>query len=290
MTIASVDNAVRGEGLLADFSLEMTAKDIDALRHAAPVIPQGTHVNVTFLGNEDFAMRRKAAAAVKAAGFDPVAHISARRIASERELDDFMAALREDSTHESVFLIAGDPSEAQGPFDSAIDLITSGMAEHYGVKRIGIGGYPEGHPQIDEETLWSALEQKAAAISSLDVQGEIITQFGFDVDAVLDWIVQVRQRGIDLPIRVGVAGPAGVKRLISYSRRFGVGTSAGIAKKYGFSITNLLGTAGPDRFISELITEYDQTLHGRMGVHFYTFGGMRATAEWVDDFRKDTGQ
>ncbi|MBY8859220.1 methylenetetrahydrofolate reductase [Nocardia sp. CA2R105] len=285
MTISSLD-AMRDEGVLADFSLEMTAKDIAALHHAAPVIPRGTRINVTFLGNEDFAMRRNAAAAVRAAGFEPVVHISARRIASELELETFLDALHEDHTAAALFLIAGDPARAEGPYDETIDLIRSGIVERYGVERIGIGGYPEGHPHIDDHTLWSALEKKAAAIAELGVRGEIITQFGFDVDAALHWCARVRQRGIDLPIRIGVPGPAGIKRLIGYGRRFGVGTSAGIAKKYGFSLTNLLGTAGPDRFITRLIGEYDHTRHGRIGVHFYTFGGIRTTAEWIEDFRK----
>ncbi|HST72510.1 MAG TPA: methylenetetrahydrofolate reductase, partial [Kocuria rosea] len=43
--------------LLSDYSLEMTGKDVPALEEAAPVIPPGTRINVTFLANEDLAMR-----------------------------------------------------------------------------------------------------------------------------------------------------------------------------------------------------------------------------------------
>ncbi|MEF9906894.1 hypothetical protein [Streptomyces sp. P9-A2] len=55
-----------------------------------------------------------------------------------------------------------------------------------------------------------------------------------------------------MPVRVGVPGPAGVRRLLRYAARFGIGTSVGIAKKYGLSLTNLVSTAGPDRFIHAL--------------------------------------
>lgn len=69
-----------------------------------------------------------------------------------------------------------------------------------------------------------------------------------------------------------------------YAARFGIGTSAGIAKKYGFSITNLMGTAGPDLFIQDLTRRYDPQRHGEVKLHFYTFGGLAATAEWVAAF------
>ena len=94
----------------------------------------------------------------------------------------------------------------------------------------------------------------------------------------------MRQHGITLPVRVGVPGPAGVRRLLSYASRFGVSTSAGIARKYGLSLTSLMGTAGPDRFIRELAAGYDPARHGEVKLHFYTFGGLRATSEWISEF------
>jgi methylenetetrahydrofolate reductase (NADPH) len=74
---------------------------------------------------------------------------------------------------------------------------------------------------------------------------------------------------------------------MSYAARFGVGTSASIAKKYGLSITNLMGTAGPDKFLRALADGYDPARHGDIKIHFYTFGGLRATSEWIAQFRKD---
>ena len=53
-------------------------------------------------------------------------------------------------------------------------------------------------------------------------------------------------------IRVGTPGPAGIKRLLGFARRFGIGANAMIVKKYGFSLTNLMGTAGPDKFVTDL--------------------------------------
>ncbi|MEU1183412.1 methylenetetrahydrofolate reductase [Streptomyces sp. NPDC005820] len=273
--------------LLEDFSLEMTGKDVPKLEEARDLIPPGTRVNVTFLGNEDLALRLAAARAVKRLGFVPVPHISARRLPSRAALEEFLAGLRADGTGEDVFVVGGDPVRPEGPYEDALAVIRSGLLERYGVRGVGVSGYPEGHPAIAGPALWSALTDKSGALAEQCLAGSVITQFGFDVDPVLRWVEETRARGVDLPIRIGVPGPAGVKRLMTYASRFGVGTSASIAKKYGFSLTNLMGTAGPDRFLRTLAREYDAARHGELKVHFYTFGGLKATSEWAARFRKE---
>lgn len=273
-----------GPELVRGFSLEMTGKDNDALAHAAGSIPPGTRVNVTYLGNEDLALRVAAATAVRTEGFEPVPHISARRLASVAELDDFLLALAERAEVTDVFAVGGDPETPFGPFPDALSLIESGRLQVHGVRSVAIGGYPEGHPDIDDPTLWQALEAKSAALRAAGLDGSIITQFGFDTGPVLSWLEDLRSRGVDLPVRIGVPGPAGIKRLLAYARRFGVSSSAGIAHKYGFSLANLLGTAGPDRFVTDLAGSLDPAIHGEVDLHFYTFGGMQATAQWAADF------
>ncbi len=273
--------------LLQDFSLEMTGKDVPALEEAAAVVPAGTRINVTFLGNEDLTVRVAAARAVREHGFVPVPHLSARRLRSQAELEEFLAALAEVGAAEHVFVVGGDPETPEGPYEDSLSVIRTGVLQRHGVRGVGVSGYPEGHPGIDDATLWSALTDKTAAIREQGLEPEIITQFGFDKDPVLEWLAEVRRRGVDAPVRIGVPGPAGVKRLLGYARRFGVGTSAGIVQKYGFSLTNLLGTAGPDRFLRDLAAGHDPAVHGQVLLHFYTFGGLRATAEWVREFAAD---
>lgn len=275
--------------LLSDFSLEMTGKDVPALNEAAAVIPAGTRINVTFLGNEDLTMRVAAARAVREHGFVPVPHISARRLRSQGELEEFLAALAEVGAAEHVFVVGGDPEAPMGPYEDSLSVIRTGVLQQHGVRGVGVSGYPEGHPDIDDDTLWSALTDKTAAIREQGLEPTVITQFGFDNEPVLEWLAEVRRRGVDAPVRIGVPGPAGIKRLLGYARRFGVGTSAGIVQKYGFSLTNLLGTAGPDRFLRHLAAGYDPGLHGQVLLHFYTFGGLRSTAEWVREFTAKEG-
>ncbi|WP_427924123.1 methylenetetrahydrofolate reductase [Streptomyces sp. cg40] len=287
MNPLSTASAAVSTSLLEDFSLEMTGKDVPKLEEARHSIPQGTRINVTFLGNENLELRLEASRAVKRLGFVPVPHISARRLGSQAEFEEFLARLRADGTCANVFTVGGDPTRPEGPYEDSLALIETGLLREYGVRHISISGYPEGHPDIARDVLWSALREKNASIAEQELDGSVITQFGFDVDPVLAWLEKVRAEGITLPVRIGVPGPAGVRRLMSYATRFGVGTSASIAKKYGLSITNLMGTAGPDRFLRALADGYDPARHGDIKIHFYTFGGLRATSEWIAQFRKD---
>ena len=271
--------------LVDDFSLEMTGKDIPGLTEAKDSIPQGTKVNVTFLGNEDLEMRVAAAKAVRELGFVPVPHISARRLASQAQLEEFLGRLQEVGATEHVFSVGGDPATPEGPYPDSLSVIRSGILQKYGVREVSIAGYPEGHPDIADDVLWRHLEDKSAALKEQGLDAVILTQFAFDTDPVMSWIDAVRAKGIDTQIRVGTPGPAGIKRLLGFARRFGVGANAMIVKKYGFSLTNLMGTAGPDRFVTDLSTLLAEDPNaGRVGLHFYTFGGLLATSDWVRQF------
>jgi len=271
--------------LLADFSLEMTGKDVDHLVAARESIPHGTRVHVTYLEHEDLEQRMAAVTAARECGFVPVAHVSARRLTSHEQLEELLSALVAEGAADSIFVVAGDPHTPHGPYADAMAVIDSGLLESYRVRHVSVAGYPEGHPDISAPILWTALEDKFSTLSQRALTGDVVTQFGFDAELVLDWIEQVRSRGVTMPIRVGVPGPAGIKRLVRYAARFGVGTSAGIAKKYGFSITNLLGTAGPERFIHALAQGYSAERHGEVKLHFYTFGGLGATSKWIEDYK-----
>ncbi|WP_173922893.1 methylenetetrahydrofolate reductase [Agromyces sp. Marseille-P2726] len=263
----------------------MTGKDIPGLIEAKDSIPQGTKINVTFLGNEDLEMRVAAAKAVRDLGFVPVPHISARRIGSQQQLEEFLGRLQEVGATEHVFSVGGDPATPEGPYPDSLSVIRSGVLQKYGVREVSIAGYPEGHPDIADDVLWRHLEDKSAALKEQGLDAVILTQFAFDTDPVMSWIDAVRARGIDTQIRVGTPGPAGIKRLLGFARRFGVGANAMIVKKYGFSLTNLMGTAGPDRFVTDLASLLaEDPSSGRVGLHFYTFGGLLATSDWVRQF------
>ena len=63
-----------------------------------------------------------------------------------------------------------------------------------------------------------------------------------------------------------------------------VSVSAPVAREYGFSLDDRAGAAAPDRFIRALAAGYDGRLHGEVKLHFTTFSGVAATAEWISQF------
>jgi methylenetetrahydrofolate reductase (NADPH) len=263
----------------------MTGKEVGAREQARTVIPPATRVHVGFVDSEDLATRLAAAHAVKRSGFVPVPIIAARRLRSEEMLREYLSGLQTADASDCVLVVAGDPAQPRGPYPDAASVIGSGLLEDHGVREASVAGHPGGHPAVADGVLWPALAGKAAALELRGLGGSVVTQFGFDAALVLAWLAEVRARGISLPARVGVPGPAGVRRLLAYASRCGVAVSALVAREYGFSLTDLSGTAGPERFIRALASGYDQRLHGEVKLHFNAFGGFAATAQWISRFR-----
>jgi methylenetetrahydrofolate reductase (NADPH) len=271
------------ENMVDGYSLEMTAKEIEGLREAAPLIRPKTQIAVTFLPGEEIEQRVQAAVLVRELGFEPIVHLSARRLESVEQLDKYLADITTKAGVKRVFIIAGDPPEAEGPFETSLQIIESGLLEKHGIEIVGIGGHPEGHPNNTPAELWDWMERKIAAVRAHGMVPLVVTQFAFDDDAIIAWLAEMRARGIDVPVRLGVPGPAGIKRLLGFAKRCGVGASANVMKKYGVSITNLLGSAGPDKLVDSLqkgLTEQ----HGRVRLHLYPFGALTASAEWINAY------
>ena len=260
--------AAARSALLADFSLGMTGKEVGELERARAIIPPGTRVHVGFVDSEDLATRLSAARALKRSGFVPVPIIAARRLRSEKMLHEYLSRLRVSDASHCVLVVAGDPGRPRGPYPDTASVIGSGLLEDHGVREASVAGHPGGHPAVTDDVLWPALAGKAAALELRGLGGSVVTQFGLDAALVLAWLADLRAHGIGLPARVGVPRPAVVRRLLAYASRCGVAVSAPVAREYGFSLTDLTGTAAPDRFIRALASGYDQRLHGAVKLHF----------------------
>ena len=49
-----------------------------------------------------------------------------------------------------------------GPYEDALSVFRTGLLAKHGIRRIGISGYPEGHPEIGNEKLCQASREKQA--------------------------------------------------------------------------------------------------------------------------------
>ncbi len=269
------------------YSLEMTIKDLTNFDAARTYIPPATGISITSLPGDDANSQVRAAAAISRGGFSPIPHIAARRLTSEQALEDLLDRLGSETTCEGALVIAGDLQTPLGPYYDALAIIKTGLLAKYGVKTVGIAGHPEGHADITESQLQNALADKVRLLTELGHQVEIVTQFAFSPEPIINWISKIRAAGIAVPVRIGIPGPAGISTLLRFAARCGVGASTRVLEKYGVSITRLLNTAGPDILIRDLSAAIDPNSHGQVKLHFYPFGGLKKTAEWVSRHQAD---
>lgn len=274
--------------ILEGYSLEMTAKERPALEKAAPLIAPETPIAIPFLSTETINERVAAASTIRDYGFEPMPHLSARRIRSEEELAIMMARLVAEAGVKRTLIVAGDPPTPAGPFEDTMQLLQSGVFDQNGLAAVGIGGHPEGHPTVDDDTLWRFMKMKIAEIERRGMAPLIVTQFGFDPDAFLVWLCELRKRGVEAPVRIGIPGPTGIKRLLRYAKFCGVDASSAVLKKYGVSLGRLIGSAGPDK-LADALREGLGPEHGRVRVHFYPFGGLTATMNWINSYTQRRG-
>ncbi len=277
----------RAEAFIDAFSLEVSAKAMPALRAEAGRIAPGTTISIPYLASEDDDARLAAARTVRALGFEPMPHLSARRIESRVALERFLERAASEAGVAKCLLIAGDLSAPAGPYADSTSIIETGLLERFGIKVVGIGGHPEGHPVMSSDDRWQALERKCRAIESRGMAPLIITQFAFDADIVLAWLNVLRARGINVPVLVGVPGPASITRLLRYAAMCGVGASASMLARYGVSIGRLLGTAGPEVFVDQLVSGRTAG-HGQISPHFFPFGGIAPSLDWIERYRRRT--
>jgi methylenetetrahydrofolate reductase (NADPH) len=257
-----------------DFSLEATRPGAAEIATLAAILPPATQVYLTAVPTVDPRALITAAAALRKAGLEPVAHIAARRLTSAGQLSELLAGLRGDADLRRLLIIGGDV-DASGPFADALAVIQHGRLREAGIEDIGIGSYPEGHPRIPQRRLEEALDQKIAAARAAGLKATIVSQFSFSPERILAWLTRLRACGITVPVKVGMAGPASVTGLLRYARRCGVAASLrGLASGAGSA---LIGHAGPGAIIEALAAA------GDLGAtaHYFSFGGAVETARYA---------
>jgi methylenetetrahydrofolate reductase (NADPH) len=285
MTHASVIAAPPVASLLDGYSVELPPRG--ALDGDWPdLLAPGSQVFVTCTPRDAPADIVARALDLARLGFAPVPHIGARHLASLAELDGFLARLRAEAGVGRVLLIGGDLPAPRGPFAAAADVIATGLLERHGIASVGIAGYPEGHPRIAAPVLEAALSDKLAALAARGIEPFVVTQFCFEAAPILAWLASLRARGIAAPVRIGLAGPAGLATLIRFAARCGVGASVrAIAARPG-AMARLAREHAPDGIVRDLAGHTPPLAAlGVAGLHFFTFGGIARTVRWAQASR-----
>ena len=262
-------------------SLESSTRNLAEIDGYAGLMPAGSDVFVPWLPAAPYHHLVAVARHLRRAGFNPVPHVSARRLPDAAATRDFFGRLRDEAGVERVLAIAGDSQAAAGPYDSSLALIETGLLQEYGIRSVGIAGYPEGHRKIPEAVLHAALDGKISAAQRAGIDLFMVSQFCFDGDVIVDWLRRLRARGISIPVRVGVAGPATIRALLSYGMRCGIGNSLRAVGTQAISLTRLVVQQGPEKVVRRVAL--DGKGLGIAGLHCFAFGGFAQTARWMEN-------
>jgi methylenetetrahydrofolate reductase (NADPH) len=269
----------RAAALIGACSIELSPRDELAGDGLRQLLAPGTSVFVNYPASVTHHDIVAACARLRRAGFEPVPHVAARRLASFTQASDFLQRAVGEAGAERVLLIGGDDSPA-GPFRAAFDLLATGVLERSGIRRVALAGYPEGHPAIDAGTLQAALRAKVSLARRAGLVVSVVTQFGFEAAPILRWIAGLRADSVDCPVFIGIAGPASVATLAKFAIRCGIGASLRALARGHTAFARILVEAGPDALISDLVAEESAEVP-IAGLHVFTFGGVRRTAEWM---------
>lgn len=274
------------KGIPNGWSIEITPKETKTISCFSTFLEEGTKVNVTNLPKTSIQDTLAAVEQLKHDGMNPIPHITARTITDEDDLTRIVSNYANLEISE-VLIIAGSKGQAAGSFSSSVELISSGVFEHFGIVNIGVAGHPEGSPDITKQQLEAALYQKNHLAVSRDLNIFLETQFCFDAQKIIDWEKAIRDRGNSLPIRVGIAGPTKLLSLINFAIKAGVGPSLKFLINERDKLTKLVTSYDPTELIFSLAPQFSPAANTCFeSIHFYAFGGFQETAEFAQKLFK----
>lgn len=262
-------------------SIEISPKHALEMDLLDSFIPQNTRVYISDVGTHNAAEMALGCRRVTDLGLIAVPHIAARRLTGFKDLENRIKRYA-DVGVQDVLVIGGTPTKAEGPVTSTMDVLSTGLLDANGIQNIGIAGHPEGTPDFSDEVAISALRLKQQFSERSDAELRIVTQFGFDPEVFINWAMSLAEHNIDLPVHLGVAGPAKITTLIKYAAMCGVGNSINFLRKRASILTTLATSHSPEAVVGPI---EDHTHNAEktniFGIHAYPFGGVKKTAEWL---------
>ncbi len=208
-------------------------------------------------------------------GYTVVPHLAARMISGRSELTDIVGRLRAAGV-DNVFCPAGDAEPQAGEYGGALAMLEHLTEMGRPFAEVGITGYPESHPAIEDDiTIQSMWDKRAHATY-------IVSNLCFDADAIDAWLHRMRRRGITLPVLVGLPGPVERAKLLTMATKIGVGQSVRFLKSHASSFARIAAPGGysPERFLQKSARYLGDEALNVAGLHLFTFNQVAETEEW----------
>ncbi|MDC3066739.1 methylenetetrahydrofolate reductase [Gammaproteobacteria bacterium] len=273
---------------LDGFSVEVTPKAASKIENFEDYIPSGTLVYIAHIEGTPIEEMVETAKKINDQGFCAMPHFPARIIKDKSVLQDWISRYKNEANVSNALLIAGGANKPYGEYDSSIQLIESELFDKADFNNLHIAGHPEGSMDIDPDgsttNVDQALSWKNEFSKRTDANMAITTQFSFDASSVISWANNIKEAGIDIPVHIGIAGPAKLQTLLRYSIECGVGASIKIIQKRAKDLTKLLLPYKPTNIITELATyKANNPSFNIEKVHFFPLGGIKQVSDFVKE-------
>ena len=210
-----------------------------------------------------------------AGGFRVVPHLSARLVRDAAHLDEIVGRLTAIGV-DDVFVPAGDADPPAGEFSSALDVLEHLARLGSPFSRVGITGYPETHPKIEDDVTVQAMWDKRRHATY------IVSNLCFDAATLRQWIGRIRKRGVTLPLVLGLAGPVDRTKLVQMAAKIGVADSARFAAGHSSALVRLStpGAYQPERLLARLASTLAAPTSLVTGLHIFTFNQVQRSELW----------
>jgi methylenetetrahydrofolate reductase (NADPH) len=278
---------------LTDFSIEVMPRTAAKIESFKEILPKNTRVYIAHIEGVPIEEMVQTAKRISSEGFNVMPHFPARIIKDKSTLEEWINMYQGEAGINQALLLAGGVDKPHGTFESSMQLVETELFERYNFKNLHFAGHPEGNKDIDkdgsnknvdEALLW---KQKFNERSDIDIA--ITTQFCFEAESVIEWANSLTNNGINIPIHIGVAGPAKLQTLIKFSIACGVGPSLKVLQKRAKDVKKLLLPFDPNDFLETLAKHKKENPKFNISnIHFFPLGGIVTNASWIKNAKNNS--
>ena len=271
---------------LVNFSIEVMPSTAAKIESFKDILPISTRIYIAHIEGVPIEEMIQTAKRLQSEGFSVMPHFPARIIKNKSTLEEWITKYQDEASIDQALLLAGGVTNPHGIFENSMQLVETELFNKYNFKNLHFAGHPEGNKDIDFDgstnNVDEALLWKQKFNERTDIEVALTTQFCFEADPVIKWADSMIEKGINIPIHIGVAGPAKLQTLIKFSIACGVGPSLKVLQKRAKDVKKLLLPFEPNDFLETLAQHKKENPKFNItNIHFFPLGGINTSADWI---------
>jgi len=271
---------------LVNFSIEVMPSTAAKIESFKDILPINTRIYIAHIEGVPIEEMIQTAKRLQSEGFSVMPHFPARIIKNKSTLEEWITKYQDEAGIDQALLLAGGVDKPHGVFENSMQLVETELFVKYNFKNLHFAGHPEGNKDIDFDgstnNVDEALLWKQKFNERTDIEVALTTQFCFEAEPVIEWANSLINNGINIPIHIGVAGPAKLQTLIKFSIACGVGPSLKVLQKRAKDVKKLLLPFDPNDFLETLAQHKKENPKFNItNIHFFPLGGINTSADWI---------